>query len=237
MVLNRWSRNTWRWSACEHETGELQMYNFRVQIIRILKPQESQRISIRFIDSNHEKGIFYGNRKTNLVPVKVNQCVEELWGIIWPSFKSIVQRVSTFSVLGWTIVHIPQFGCFAVSSYHRMVWKVVANLSKIPLLNCSSIIGSTIQSIVFHSQFISIAFIHTSHLLDISPFTFFACGIFSHPWWCRWSSKAWISDFTFFKQQFKASLEQFYIFNFSAEGQHESNHRLHCLHCHHSPRF
>ena len=35
-------------------------------------------------------------------------------------------------------------------------------------------ICSTIQSIVFHSQFISIAFIHTSHLLHISPFTFFA---------------------------------------------------------------
>ena len=50
------------------------MYNFRVQIIRIPKPQESQRISIRFIDSNHEKGIFYVNRKTSLVPAKVNQC-------------------------------------------------------------------------------------------------------------------------------------------------------------------
>ena len=29
-------------------------------------------------------------------------------------------------------------------------------------------------SVVFHSQFISIAFIHTSHLLHISPYTFFA---------------------------------------------------------------
>ena len=56
--------------------GELQMYNFRVQIIRILKPQESQHISIRFVDSNHEIGLFYVSRKTNLVPAKVNQCVE-----------------------------------------------------------------------------------------------------------------------------------------------------------------
>ena len=56
--------------------GELQMYNFRVQIIRILKPQESQHISIRFVDSNHEIGLFYVTRKTNLVPAKVNQCVE-----------------------------------------------------------------------------------------------------------------------------------------------------------------
>ena len=33
--------------------------------------------------------------------------------------------------------------------------------------------------------------------------------------------KRWILDSTFSKQQFKASLEQFYIFNFAAEGQHE----------------
>ena len=34
-------------------------------------------------------------------------------------------------------------------------------------------------------------------------------------------SKRWILDSTFFKQQFKASLEQFYIFNYAAEGQRE----------------
>ena len=32
-----------------------------------------------------------------------------------------------------------------------------------------------------------------------------------------------------FKQQFKASLEQFYIFNYAAEGQHEQIFGLHLL--------
>ena len=57
------------------------------------------------------------------------------------------------------------------------------------------------------------------------PYAFFALyrarGIFSHLWWCRWPAKAWILNFAFLKQQFKASLEQFYIFNYTAEGNHD----------------
>ena len=39
---------------------------------------------------------------------------------------------------------------------------------------------------------------------------------------CRLLAKGLILDFTF-KQQFKASLEQFYIFNYATEGQHEQS--------------
>ena len=57
-------------------------------------------------------------------------------------------------------------------------------------------------------------------MLLLWPWIFSAPEVFSHPWWCRWSAKACILDFTF-KQQFKTSLEQFHIFNYAAEGQHE----------------
>ena len=133
MVLNRWSRNTWRWSESEHETGELQMYNFRVQIIRILKPQESQHI-VSLIPTMR--------KAFSMSAVRPILCQQKLTSV---SNKSIVQRVSTFSVLGWIIVHIPQFGCFAVSSYHGVVWKVAYVFLLIVLLCSKSFQDSRAQ--------------------------------------------------------------------------------------------
>ena len=70
-------------------------------------------------------------------------------------------------------------------------------------------------SLVFHSQFISIAFIH-SHIFytfhpTLSLHIYGAPGLFSH-------LGVYI---LLFKQQFKASSEQFYNSNYAAEGQHE----------------
>ena len=51
----------------------------------------------------------------------------------------------------------------------------------------------------------------TLHLLCIYKSS--TRGIFFHPWWCRWSAKAWILVFTF-KQQLNASIELFIYFLF-----------------------
>ena len=75
-------------------------------------------------------------------------------------------------------------------------------------------------SVVFHSQFISIAFIHTPHLLHISPYIFFVYIYIARGEYLlipdnavdRRKLEFYNLDFNFFKQQFKASLEQFYIF-------------------------
>ena len=71
------------------------------------------------------------------------------------------------------------------------------------------------QSFVFYSQFISIAFIHTSHLLHISPYPFFAYIIAPAEYFLIPDDAVDRRKLGFqlllFKQQFKASLEQFYI--------------------------
>ena len=72
-------------------------------------------------------------------------------------------------------------------------------------------------SLVFHSQFISIAFIRKSHLLDISTFTFFVYKYSTHEYFLIPDDAVVRRKPGFFillfKQQFKSSWEQFYITN------------------------
>ena len=46
-----------------------------------------------------------------------------------------------------------------------------------------------------------------------------ARGIFSHPWWCCWSVKAWITNSTFLNSSLRPHRTVFF-FNYAAKGQH-----------------
>ena len=133
-----------------------------------------------------------------------------------------------------------------------MVWKVAYVLLLIVLL-CSKCFQDSLAQLLFNNKLYNtehcIPFTVYFYSFDIyvTSFTHFTllllCIYIAHaeyfliPYDAVDHRKLGFRILPFLDSSFRASLEQFYIFNYAAEGQHESIHRLHCLHCHHSPRF
>ena len=172
MVSNSRCQYGRRWSEPKHESRKPQLHYLRVQIIRILKPQESHHIPVRFSDSNHKKGLFDVGCQTNLVPTKFNKYVEQLWCIIRPCFKTVVQRLITSGWFGWSIVHNSQLSRFAISSDYSVVGKVMHSFVFFPL--------DFLYSDLFHNSFVHLFLDDLIVLVDHFWFIF-RCKFFRRP--------------------------------------------------------